>query len=157
MNTPSPLQRGLMLADQLKQQALPWLQALALLAVRLYLMHVFFRAGLVKVQDWDNTLFLFEEEYKVPILPPHLAAVMGAAGELVFSSLLLVGLLSRPAALGLFVVNLMAAISYPDLTASGLKDHQLWGVLTLALALFGPGRLSLDAWWWGRWQSASQR
>lgn len=136
--------------DALGMRVLPWLQTLALLAVRLFLLDVFFRAGLSKLLDWDSTLFLFQEEYRVPLLPPELAAVMGTAGELGLSSLLALGLLTRPAAVGLFLVNLMAVISYPDLTAAGLKDHQLWGVLCMVLALFGPGALSADGFLW-RW------
>jgi putative oxidoreductase len=140
----------LLRVDAISRTTLPWLQALALLAARLFLLSVFFRSGLSKLQDWDSTLFLFQEEYHVPVLPPALAAIMGTAGELGLSALLALGVLSRPAAVGLFMVNLVAAISYPDLSAAGLKDHQLWGVLCMALALFGPGALSVDAFVWRR-------
>lgn len=136
--------------DAMGMTLLPWLQALALLAVRLFLLDVFFRAGLSKLLDWDSTLFLFQEEYRVPLLPPEWAAVMGTAAELVLPSLLALGLLTRPAAVGLFLVNLMAVISYPDLSTAGLKDHHLWGVLCMVLALFGPGALSADGFLW-RW------
>jgi putative oxidoreductase len=128
-----------------------WPQALGLLAARLYLFDVFFKSGLTKIKDWDATLFLFNEEYHVPVLPPELAAWMGTGGELTFSVLLALGLVSRPAAVGLFVVNAMAAISYPDLAPAALKDHYLWGVLAVVLALFGAGRLSVDAVVWRRW------
>lgn len=128
-----------------------WPQALALLTARLYLFEVFFRSGLTKVRDWDATLFLFNEEYHVPVLPPELAAWMGTGGELGFSVLLALGLVTRPAAVGLFFVNAMAVISYPDLAPAALKDHHLWGVLAMALAVFGAGRLSLDALVWRRW------
>jgi len=128
-----------------------WPQALALLAARLYLFEVFFRSGLTKVRDWDATLFLFNEEYHVPVLPPELAAWMGTGGELGFSVLLALGLVTRPAAVGLFFVNAMAVISYPDLAPAALKDHHLWGVLAMALAVFGAGRLSMDSLVWRRW------
>lgn len=128
-----------------------WPQALALLAARLYLFEVFFRSGLTKVQDWDATLFLFNEEYHVPVLPPELAAWMGTGGELGFSVLLALGLVTRPAAVGLFFVNAMAVISYPDLAPAALKDHHLWGVLATTLAVFGAGRLSMDSLVWRRW------
>jgi putative oxidoreductase len=116
---------------------------------------VFLRSGWLKLQDWEGTLFLFQEEYHVPLLPPELAAWMGTGGELVFPVLLALGLLSRPAALGLFVVNAMAVISYPDLAPAALKDHHLWGVLAAGLAVFGAGRLSLDRLVWRRWQRAA--
>jgi putative oxidoreductase len=110
----------------------------------------FFKAGLIKISDWSATLALFHDEYHVPVLPPDLAAVMGASGELVFPVLLLVGVISRPAAFGLFFVNLMAVISYPDLFTfecpAGLKDHFCWGALLLVIVAFGPGRLALDSW-----------
>ncbi|WP_290877532.1 DoxX family protein [Aquabacterium sp.] len=128
-----------------------WPQALALLAARLCLFEAFARSGWLKLQDWEATLFLFQEEYHVPWLPPEWAAWLGTGGELVFPTLLALGLLARPAALGLSVVNAVAVIAYPDLAPAALKDHHLWGVLALGLALFGAGRLSVDAWWWGRW------
>jgi putative oxidoreductase len=126
-------------------------QALGLLAARLYLFDVFFKSGLTKIKDWEGTLYLFNNEYHVPVLPPELAAWMGTGGELTFSTLLALGIASRPAAAGLFVVNAMAAISYPDLALAALKDHYIWGVLAIVLALFGGGRLSVDAVVWRRW------
>lgn len=126
-----------------------WGGSLLSLALRLYLGWVFFKSGLTKIQDWDTTLLLFTEEYKTPLLSPQVAAVMGAMGELALPLLLFVGLLSRPAALGLFIVNLMAVVSYPQLFAfdcpAAINDHRYWGILLLALLAFGPGRLSLDA------------
>lgn len=145
LRTLSPLIR---LAQTLRERLAPALQDVALLAARLYLLKVFFTSGLTKIEDWDTTLFLFEEEYQVPVLPPELAAYLGTGGELVFPVLLALGLLSRPAALGVFAVNLVAVLSYPALEAAGIQQHILWGVLAAGLVLFGPGRLSLDAWWW---------
>ena len=120
------------------------LQPLAGLAMRLYVGKVFLVSGWLKLSRWDSTLALFENEYHVPVLSPQLAAVMGTAGELGFATLLILGLGGRAAALGLFFVNAVAVISYPDLSAAGLKDHVLWGALLLVLAIYGPGRLSID-------------
>lgn len=126
-----------------------WGGSILSLALRLYVGGVFFKSGLTKVSDWSITLALFRDEYHVPLLPPELAAVMGATGELGLPILLFAGLLSRPAALGLFFVNLMAVISYPQLFAfecpAAVNDHFYWGILLLALAAFGPGKFSLDA------------
>ena len=135
-------------------QLTEWGGSLVSLVIRLYVGLQFFKAGLVKIGDWSATLSLFRDEYHVPVLPPELAAVMGATGELALPLLLFVGVLSRPAALGLFAVNLMAVISYPQLFTfecpAAINDHVYWGFLLLVLAAFGPGKLSLDAWLAGR-------
>lgn len=124
------------------------LQSLALLAARLYVARVFFTSGLSKLHDWSATLALFNDYYQVPLLPPTLAAYLGAAGELAIPVLLVLGLAGRFAGAGLFVVNLMAALSLPaeDLSVAGEMQHILWGVLALGIALFGAGRWSADAW-----------
>ena len=64
-----------------------------LLALRLYVSWQFLKSGWLKLQDWDTTRFLFEEEYHVPLLSPSVAAVLGTAGELVFPLALAIGLL----------------------------------------------------------------
>jgi putative oxidoreductase len=129
-------------------RAVDRLQPVALLALRLYVSSVFFRSGLVKISDWGATLALFHDEYKVPLLPPDLAAVVGAGGELAFPVLITLGLMGRFGAAGLFVVNAMAVISYPQLWGfdcpAGIDAHFYWGSILLALTLFGPGQLSLD-------------
>lgn len=131
--------------DQLLQN---WGGALLGLVLRFFVGWQFLKAGLIKLQDWDATLSLFREEYSVPLLSPELAALMGAAGELVFPVLLMAGLFSRPAALALFVLNAMAVISYPQLwnfeCPAAINDHLYWGMLLLVLVLFGPGKLTLD-------------
>lgn len=119
-------------------------QPLVALAVRLYLFRVFFLSGLTKLRSWDSTLYLFSNEYHVPVLPPAVAAVMGAGGELLFPVLLLAGWQGRFAAAGLFVVNLVAVLSYPDLEPIMVKDHVLWAVLIAYLFAHGVGRWSVD-------------
>jgi putative oxidoreductase len=125
------------------------LQPAVLLVARLYLAKVFIASGWLKLTNWSQTLDLFTSEYHVPVLPPAIAAVAGTTGELLFPSLLVLGLLGRPAAVGLFFVNAMAVISYKDVLFSdgfeaALGNHVLWGCMTVALAVFGPGILSLD-------------
>ena len=125
-----------------------WAGSLLSFALRVYVGWQFFKSGLTKITDWSSTLALFRDEYTVPLLPPELAAVMGTMGELTLPILLFVGLLSRPAALGLLAVNLMAVISYPQLfkfeCPAAINDHFYWGVLLLVIFAFGPGRVSLD-------------
>jgi len=114
------------------------------LTVRIWLARVFFLSGLTKIQSWDSTLSLFENEYSVPFLPPELAAYMGTFTELFFPVLLVLGLGTRFAAGVLFVFNIIAVVSYPDLGEVGLKDHQYWGLLLLFPLLHGPGKIAID-------------
>ena len=123
------------------------------LGIRLYVAWVFWRSGNVKIQSWSSTLELFKWEYDVPIFPPELAAYLATGIELVMPVLLLIGLASRPAALILFVLNWFAAISYPNISIGGMKDHYLWGLMLLITVFHGPGKLSVDYWLRQRWQS----
>ena len=120
------------------------LQPFAALAMRLYVAKVFFVSGLLKAQRWDSTLALFENEYHVPLLPPTTAAWLGTTCELALPLLLASGLGTRAAALALFAFNIVAVISYPDLSDAGVKDHMLWGALLLVTFFYGPGKISLD-------------
>jgi putative oxidoreductase len=114
------------------------------LAIRVFIAIVFFKAGLTKIASWETTVALFENEYMVPLLPPALAAFMATTAELAFPVMLVMGLGTRFAAAGLFVLNIVAVISYPDIGEVGLKDHQMWGLFLLVSLLHGPGALSLD-------------
>ena len=144
MNT--PLHRGLA-AWRTLTATLDSARPLAALLARVYLAQVFFLSGLTKVRDWDTTLLLFTEEYKVPLLSPGVAAVMGTAGELVLPVLLLLGLAGRFAALGLSVVNVMAVLSLSEIAPAALQQHITWGVLLAALSLYGVGKWSVDCAW----------
>ncbi len=135
--------------EQLAQpfvKALNALQSVALLLARLYVAKVFFMSGLTKLRDWDITLALFMDEYKVPLLSPEVAAVLGTAGELALPVLLVFGLGTRFAALGLSVVNVVAVLSLTEIAPAALQQHVFWGTLLAAIAIFGPGRLALDHW-----------
>ena len=117
---------------------------IANLIIRLWVANVFFKSGLTKIKSWDSTMYLFENEYDVPLLSAEFAAMMGTAVELIFPVLLALGLAGRFGALVLFMFNIMAVISYPDLNAAGIRDHQVWGIMLLVPLLYGPGKLSID-------------
>lgn len=134
------------LNERLQRLWTPWAQDALYIVLRLMLADVFLRSGWLKVQSWDSTLMLFEHEYAVPVLPHELAASLGTGGELILPALLLIGLFSRFSAAGLFVLNAVAAVSYPDISDAGLKDHVLWGWWCVVLACTGAGRLSIDHW-----------
>jgi putative oxidoreductase len=118
-----------------------WL--LGLLA-RLSIADVFWRSGQTKVDGFSiapSTFALFEEEYKVPLLPPHLAAYLATIAEHLFPALLVIGLASRFSALGLlFMTLVIQTFVYPE----SWPDHILWISILLTIAARGPGALSLD-------------
>src|SRR5689334_12355342 len=87
-------------------------RSLVLLATRCYVGWQFWKSGWLKVSSWSSTLDLFRTEYHVPLLPPEVAAVVGASGEIFFPALLFVGLFGRLGAVGALFVNIMAVISY---------------------------------------------
>ncbi|GAM57074.1 integral membrane protein [Vibrio ishigakensis] len=115
-----------------------------LLFCRLWVAWVFFNSGMTKIASWDSTLFLFEYEYQVPILPWELAAYLGTAAELVIPVFIALGLFTRPFAAILFVFNIIAVVSYPLLWEKGFYDHQLWGLMILINIVWGAGAISVD-------------
>jgi putative oxidoreductase len=144
MNTHPPLQVRLWRVSERGIAALEALQPAAQLLARAYVALVFFRAGITKLADWDTTLALFNEEYRVPLLDPTLAAWLGTTAELALPVFLVLGLGGRIAAFGLFVLNAVAVLSLSDVAPAALQQHQFWGSLLAALVLWGPGRWSLD-------------
>lgn len=89
----------------------------------------------------DNAIYLFSTDYKLPLLPPDIAALMAATGEHVFSLLLLLGLATRFSALGLLGMTAVIEIFvYPD----AYPTHGTWAAVLLYLMAKGPGVLSLD-------------
>jgi putative oxidoreductase len=117
------------------------------LLARCYVARVFLLSGWSKASDWSSTVFLFMNEYHVPLLPPGVAAIMATIGELLFGVMLLLGLSTRLAALGLFAVNFMAVISYySELSTSppAINDHIEWGIILATLMVSRTHDWSLD-------------
>ncbi len=114
------------------------------LLLRLWIANVFWKAGLTKISNISSTMYLFEYEYAVPIIPFQLAAYMSIFVELVFPVLLVLGLATRMTAGTLFIFNVIAVISYPTLNPAGIAQHQLWGIMLLIPLLHGAGAISLD-------------
>lgn len=102
---------------------------------------VFLPAGLLKVRSWDSTLALFQDEYKVPVLSPVIAAAMATVIELGCSSLLIVGLATRLATLPLLgqIVTIQLFV-YPQ----AWHEHLVWGSILLVLLTRGGGAVSID-------------
>lgn len=120
------------------------LEPVTLLVARFYVGWAFFSSGLTKLNNWESTLFLFEEEYHVPFLPYELAAYVGTVSEILLPLLLMAGLASRFAALGLFAVNIVAVISLQEIAPAAYAQHVLWAVLLLQILIFSGGRFTID-------------
>ncbi len=100
-----------------------------------------FELGMPRLSD--NAVFLFKEEYKLPLLSPELGATMAALGEHILPIFILLGLATRLSALGLLGMTMVIQLFvYPDAYAT----HGTWAAVLLYLMAHGPGKLSLDAW-----------
>ncbi len=117
----------------------PW--SVIAIPMRLAGFSVFWRSGSIKLDDWSSTLDLFANEYKVPLLPPDLAAYMATAMELGCSTLILLGLGTRFAALGLIgMIAVIQTFVYP----MAWPDHIQWFAFLFPLVMRGGGAFSLD-------------
>ena len=141
-----------------------FLKPFLLLGFRLYVAYVFFKSGLTKVDDsfmvTSSTIDLFKYEY-MPYLSESLAttsAYLATYAELIIPVLLVLGFLTRPASLALFILNAVAAYSLAQTdfaSAAGHWQHVTWGVIIAVLFTFGPGAISIDKWLSNKWRSAS--
>ncbi|QPB22344.1 DoxX family protein [Rhizobium sp. 007] len=127
-------------------------QSLPLLALRFALAIPFFKSGLTK---WDGFLtlsqgarYLFEQEFKLHIFGNEIAypfplamATAAGIGELILPVLLVLGLATRFAALGLLLMTAIIQLTIPDGWAN---FHLPWAAMALALIVFGGGRLAID-------------
>ncbi|MEX2692967.1 DoxX family protein [Rhizobium mongolense] len=127
-------------------------QSLPLLALRLALAIPFFKSGLTK---WDGFLtlsqgarYLFEQEFKLHIFGNEIAypfplamATAAGIGELILPVLLILGLATRFAALGLLLMTAIIQLTIPDGWAN---FHLPWAAMALALIVFGGGKIAID-------------
>ncbi|HZP70703.1 MAG TPA: DoxX family protein [Pseudolabrys sp.] len=131
------LQKGRNLAERIPYSMIA-------LASRLAVADVFWRSGRTKVNGFsirEETFYLFREEYKVPLLPPDLAAYLSTIGEHVFPVLLFLGLASRLSALALFGMTMVIQLF---VVPGGWPEHVLWLSLLMLVIARGPGSISLD-------------
>lgn len=106
---------------------------------------VFWLSGRTKVDGWlsvsESAVALFEDEYKVPVLPPELAAHLAAYAEHLFPVLLVLGLATRVSALALLgMTAVIQVFVYP----LAWPTHLVWAAALLYLAGRGAGRFSVD-------------
>ena len=112
------------------------------LIIRIWMANIFWKSGLAKISDWPHTLDLFKYEFKVPIFPPDVAAVLATTSELGCSVLLVIGLATRLSSGMLMFLTFMAAISYhlgaPDASTSwgeGYLSHIYFEMLLAVILL----------------------
>ena len=138
------LERGRRLAE-----SIPY--SVVALVARISVASVFWRSAQTKVDETlqlkSSAFYLFREEYKVPIVPPDVAAYLATYQELIGSVLLVVGLATRLTALAFVgMVAVIQTFVFPD----GWPNHILWFALLFLLVARGPGAISLDHLIWRR-------
>jgi len=134
------------------------LQPLLNFGFRFYVAYVFFKSGLTKVDDklqvTETTKYLFADEYNVPLLSSDFAAYLASYAELILPILLVLGFLSRPAALALFILNSVAMlyVATTDFAAVGLWQHTALGAMIAVVFVYGPSKISIDSWIADKWR-----
>ncbi|MEM5313250.1 DoxX family protein [Paraburkholderia sp. JHI869] len=123
--------------------------SLMAIALRLAVATIFWNSAMTKLANWDAALELFRDEYRLPILPPDVAAHITVSIELSMPVLLVLGLGVRPAALVLLgMTSVIEIFVYPQ----AWPTHIQWAAMLLVLLCRGAGVLSLDhlirrRWW----------
>ena len=134
-----------------------WLErvpySLLALPLRFSVAWIFWNAGQVKLINGQRTIELFRDEYRVPVLPPEVAATMALSIELIAPALLILGLFTRATVLVLLGMTAVIQIFvYPD----AWPTHLQWTAMNLALLCRGAGFLSVDHFLWHRFAPKRQ-
>lgn len=110
---------------------------------------IFWNSAMAKLANWESALALFTDEYKVPALPPELAAYMAVSIELAAPVLLVLGLFTRATAVVLLgMTAVIETFVYPQ----AWPTHLQWTAMLLVLLCRGAGAWSLDSVLW-RWRA----
>jgi putative oxidoreductase len=117
--------------------------AILLLLARVAVGATFFKSGMNKIASWEFTVQLFADEYRVPVLPPEIAAYLATAVELTCPVFLVLGLATRLATLPLLVTTAVIQLFVYPLN---WPEHLIWATLLALLLTRGPGALALDRW-----------
>jgi putative oxidoreductase len=109
--------------------------------MRLAVGATFFRSGMDKYQSFDTAITLFRDEYRLPLLPPEIAAYMGTTVELCAPVLLVLGVFARLGAAALLVMTLtIQFLVYPE----NWPEHLMWASILAYVLSRGAGALSID-------------
>ena len=131
-----------MIANAIRRlESVPY--AFLAIPLRLAVATVFWNSAMTKLANWDTAVALFADEYKVPLLPPELAAYFAVSIELSAPVLLVLGLATRAAALVLLGMTAVIEIFvYPQ----AWPTHIQWVAMLLVLLCRGAGAVSMDRW-----------
>jgi putative oxidoreductase len=149
-----PLGTVVLLADKASRlvQAVA-VPSMVQLVMRVALAMPFWRSGILKWNGFlklsDTAVTLFTDEFMLH-LPggpyhypaPTVIAFLSGCGEIMFPVLLLLGLATRFAALGLLLMTFIVELTVPD----GWPVHITWAAMALGIMAWGPGRFSIDYW-----------
>lgn len=115
------------------------LNPLMILGIRLWIAHIFWVSGMVKADDFENTIALFRDEYKTPFLPAEIAAILATTFELACPILLTFGLFTHLATLPLLAMTAVIQLTYDQNI-----QHFYWAMLLGIILTGGAGKISLD-------------
>lgn len=116
-----------------------WLGSFLLFAMRIWMAKIYFFSSIHSIKAWDSALTLFQYEYNVPFIPYQFAAYSATSIEFFGSILIVIGLMTRLAAIPMLMMVLVIQFTYLD-----FKEHYYWMMLFSAIIAFGPGKLSID-------------
>ena len=127
--------------DRLRSSARRFPMSLLEFGMRLAVGATFFRSGMNKFESFDTAIALFRDEYRLPLLPPDIAAYVGTTVELSAPVLLVLGLFARLGAAALLVMTLtIQFLVYPE----NWPEHLMWASILIYVLRNGPGTLSVD-------------
>jgi putative oxidoreductase len=111
------------------------------LPLRFAVATIFWNSAMAKLANWETTLSLFSDEYQLPLIPPLIAAYLATSVEISTPVLLVLGLLTRPAA---FILLGMTAVIEIFVYPLAWPTHIQWAAMLLVLLCRGPGAFSID-------------
>ena len=127
--------------DRLRRRTARFPLSLIEVGMRVAVGATFFRSGMLKLQSFDTAITLFRDEYRLPLLPPELAAYMGTTVELCAPVLLVLGLFARFGAAALLTMTLVIQfLVYPE----NWSEHLIWASILTYVLSRGAGKLSID-------------
>ncbi|MBA4749694.1 MAG: DoxX family protein [Alphaproteobacteria bacterium] len=115
------------------------LSFLPILGIRVWIGLVFWRSGKTKIADWAGTVALFKDEYKVPVIPPEIAAFLATSVELSAPIMVILGMGARFGALAMLLMTAVIEFTYMHFDV-----HVVWALMLSLIFFQGAGKASVD-------------